>query len=49
MNLLLWNLRYAIQRALGLNCEWRLEPRGRGYIARCRWCGGLRGTLKRSR
>jgi hypothetical protein len=40
----LWAVRYAIQRALGLECEWQMLPRREGpmgsYRARCRWCGG---------
>lgn len=38
-----WELRYSIQRAFGLECEWVLVPDGvppKGfYRARCRWCG----------
>lgn len=38
--LLLWQLRYRIQRIFGLDCEWVLVKRGDGfYNARCRWCG----------
>jgi len=43
--LLLWGLRYAIQRALLLDCEWTLIKRKRDgyYAAQCRWCGAFKG------
>jgi len=44
--LLLWKLRYSIQRIFGLDCEWRMVKVKRGYVARCRWCGAYKARRR---
>ena len=42
--MILWALRYRIQRIFGLECEWVPVMRKGRYLMRCRWCGGYKAA-----